>query len=885
MKALVEKHLRIYEHEFSGFLRTAVLFFFLFLFTALFRNYVDAAFLKRYGVEHLPLMLVINGILTFALLEGMDRLGRRYRDPLLLSGFLLAYSLLVIVLYLFVRISADLPYPILFQLLYLQDSVLLVYLWNMVGDLFDARQGKRIFPLLTAAQVTGAALGSFLTPPFARWFGSDSTLMIYSAACLVAALYLVQISKGVRTGGVAPSGRSGFRETWRQIPSMMKKFPMIRYLIILGVLPNVLLPVFTYQFNVIANSAFASESGLLSFLGLFRGSTTLLILIVLLWVGRIYREVGLVKSSFLQPLNFTLLFGALAVWFNIFVASISQVTILLMQRAVAGPLNKVLFNLVPMEVRSWSRVFVRGTAVKFGMVLGAFLVLGLKPLMAPRYMALAALAIAIYWLLETRFFARKFKWALKQVIVEGQVDFDRIEAECVTGSGGTSLEVHGLQDSLNDLVEKPGSGEIKPLPPGDALKLLEGGDPASRVAAAHALGGSANASAVVPLIRMLGEDDDSHKAAIAALLSCGESTQSFLEATLPEQPLRVQRGILEVLRLSGRRNVEILPFVGKLMEEAYENLISLQQLEGNSTPPLDMLKSRIRERNEELLSLCFHALWINHADMRLMYEALKSTEASTAVELVEASLDPFFSKYLIPLIDNISLDERIRQGREVLPLMRNETIERVIVRLAFSHDGTTRMLTAYVIGETFAEERFFPTLDALSRDKEKDVMEVAQFARRRSNDKRAEMPEIMEKINRLRDFLIFDGMGIREIHAIGSVAVVEVYLPGQIIIKEGEPDVSLYLVVKGRIAVFRKYGTPQQKEERNLGPGSFTGELRLFTELPSGATLLAAEKTEVYVIRRCHFQEIMKIYPQIGANLCLFFALKIVAMRPEEELE
>jgi len=29
----------------------------------------------------------------------------------------------------------------------------------------------------------------------------------------------------------------------------------------------------------------------------------------------------------------------------------------------------------------------------------------------------------------------------------------------------------------------------------------------------------------------------------------------------------------------------------------------------------------------------------------------------------------------------------------------------------------------------------------------------------------------------------------------------------------------------------------------------------------------------------------MKIYPQIGVNLCLFFALKIVAMRPEEELE
>ncbi|RJR50785.1 MAG: cyclic nucleotide-binding domain-containing protein [Desulfobacteraceae bacterium] len=885
MKAFVEKHLRIYEHEFSGFMWTAVLFFFLFLFTALFRNYVDTAFLKRYGVEHLPLMLVINSILTFAILEALDRLGRRYGDQTLLSGFLLAYCILVTLLYILVRRSAGLPYPVLFQLLYLQDSVLLVYLWNIAGDLFDARQGRRIFPLLTAAQVTGAALGSFLTPPFSRWFGGDFTLVIYSAACLLAALYLARPAKTSRSVGIVPVGLRSSRETWRRIPSLVKKFPMIRYLIVLGVLPNVLLPIFTYQFSVIANSAFGSEASLISFLGFFRGATTLLILVVLLWVGSIYRELGLVRSSFLQPLNFSLLFGALIIWFNIAVASIAQFSVLLMQRAVAGPLNKILFNLVPMEARSWSRVFVRGTAVKFGMMLGAFLVLGLKPLMAPRYMALAALVIAIYWLLETRFFARKFKWALKQVIVEGQVDFDRIEADCVTGPAGTSVEIQAFHESRQDLVLEPETLKGVTMDPGEALKLLEGEDPASKIMAAQSLAESGDARAVVPLISMLEGDNESHKAAVAALLSCGQTTHSFLEAILIEQPLRVQRGILEVLRLSGRRNVEILPFVGKLLEEAYENLISLRELEGIITPPVDMLKSRLRERNEELLSLCFHALWINHADMRLMYEALKSSELSTAVELVEASLDPVFSRYLIPLIDNISLDERIRRGREVLPLMRNETLEKVLVGLGFNHDGTTRMLTAYAIGEAFAEERFLPILDALSKDKEKDVMEAAQFARQRSSNKGAEIPETLDRINRLREFLIFDGMGIRELQAIGSVAAVEAYRPGQIIIQEGEPDVSLYLVVKGRIAVFRKYETPQQKEERNLGPGSFTGELRLFTELPSSATLVAAEATEVYVIRRCHFQEIMKIYPQIGANLCLFFALKIVAMRPEEELE
>jgi len=99
-------------------------------------------------------------------------------------------------------------------------------------------------------------------------------------------------------------------------------------------------------------------------------------------------------------------------------------------------------------------------------------------------------------------------------------------------------------------------------------------------------------------------------------LSFGKSAQAHLEVILTESPLRVQRGILEVLRLSGLKNVEVLPYLGQLLTEAFDNLIAVQQVEGNGSQAVDMLKRHLKERNEDLLSLCFHALWINHADMR-----------------------------------------------------------------------------------------------------------------------------------------------------------------------------------------------------------------------------------------------------------------------------
>ncbi len=164
MRAFWQRALDVYPAERRLLARFALLFFGLFLAVALWRNYVDGAFIKRYGVQEMPLMLLVNGLLTFAVLGGLARLGRRREESRLLAGFVLAYALATLGLYLLVGRGVAAAYAILFQMLYLQDSVLLVYLWNLASDRFDPRQGRRLFPLCTAAQVAGTTLGNFLTP-------------------------------------------------------------------------------------------------------------------------------------------------------------------------------------------------------------------------------------------------------------------------------------------------------------------------------------------------------------------------------------------------------------------------------------------------------------------------------------------------------------------------------------------------------------------------------------------------------------------------------------------------------------------------------------------------------------------------------------------------
>lgn len=887
MKRILEKYLKIYAHEASKFIWISAVFFVIFFVTAIFRNYVDATFLKRFGPQYIPWMLVINALMTFVVFGVADRLARHFRDHYLLSGFLAVYAASVTILFFMVRIGFkvagyEIAYPILYQLLYLLDSILLVYLWNMAGDLFDARQGKRIFPFITAAQVLGTTLGSFSTKPLTLLIGDDPTLLFFGAICFAVALFLFKTGSGVnKKEDGKGKGEKKQSVSLTQVPGLMAKYPIVRYLIITGIVPNFLLPIFFYQFSVIANNTFTSEESLISFLSIFRGTTTCTTFVLLFFVGRLYQSIGLTNASLAHPMNFSLIFASLSAFFTIHVAAYGQFTVILIQRAIAGPVNKILFSIIPSDLAAWSRTFIRGTVLKIGMLAGSIMMIVLKPVLSVQHFSLIALVIALYWVAETLIFRKHYKRILKQVIVEKQIDFDQIESVRAFDSGGAAMELGPV--SVEDRADLPLPAFVKEPPrlePDIALKLLDDPNPLTRTDAAASFVLSKDMRAVGKLIRCLGDgDDEVRKAAIEALMVYGEPILPFLEVSLVEAPPRAKQGILEVIRLSGLKEFEMIPFLGKELGQAYGNLAALRRLNtmGDSYS-VGMLRRHLVELNEETLSLIFYALWVYHADMRLMYQALKSETASIAVELVETSIPREMTAYLIPLIEDIPLDEKIEKGKKLFPIIRNETPDRILTLLVDAEDPVTRMLALFVIGEEMPANTFIPIVESRLKDRFPYVREIAEYSLQRCMNEVAPMPDVIERINRLRTFSIFEGMGVRELHAIASVIDIEQFSRGDIMIREGEENSSIYLIVSGQVTIFEGYGTEGQKEKATIGEGSFLGELSLFTRLPPNATCAAAALTEAYVLRHHQFQEIMRFYPQIGINLCRFFTTKLRQM-------
>jgi CRP-like cAMP-binding protein len=105
-------------------------------------------------------------------------------------------------------------------------------------------------------------------------------------------------------------------------------------------------------------------------------------------------------------------------------------------------------------------------------------------------------------------------------------------------------------------------------------------------------------------------------------------------------------------------------------------------------------------------------------------------------------------------------------------------------------------------------------------------------------------------------------------HVIERVALRDC-VSGDVILREGEPGGSLFVVVSGRVQVVGQ--GPPARELASLGEGAFFGELALLTDFPRSATVVAREPTQLIEISRELVSEIVRRSPEVLKTLLRFF--------------
>jgi ATP/ADP translocase len=438
MLKLLGKWLKVYEDEINLFLWSALLLFLIRSSNIIFNNFAETAFLKRFGVEYLPMIFIINSISTFFIMGLITGIIARLPGYRLLSYMLVICGTTVAGLRFVVPLGFEILYPILYILKAQYEVMLGLFFWNLANDLFNTRQSKRIFPLITAGGVMGGVVGSFGTPFLAKAISMDNLMFIYLGTTLIGAavvrrmgtLFPTLLPAEGKTKKVKK--RLSLKGEFKKVLPIIKESALVKILILLTLLPNVVIPIINYQFNYAIDEAFATEGGMIRFFGFFRGALNGISFIILLFVGRIYGRLGLPIALMFHPFNYVIAFLAFLFKFDYISAMYAQFTTRVLRNTINNPARGVLMGLFPVEFRSLIRPFLRGTVVRVGTLLGSVIIIVCTGIFHPRFLSLIAIVFMGGWIATTFVFKRSYSRILLDLISRNMLDLKSQEEQDVS---------------------------------------------------------------------------------------------------------------------------------------------------------------------------------------------------------------------------------------------------------------------------------------------------------------------------------------------------------------------------------------------------------------------------------------------------------------------
>ncbi len=91
-----------------------------------------------------------------------------------------------------------------------------------------------------------------------------------------------------------------------------------------------------------------------------------------------------------------------------------------------------------------------------------------------------------------------------------------------------------------------------------------------------------------------------------------------------------------------------------------------------------------------------------------------------------------------------------------------------------------------------------------------------------------------------------------------------VLIPGEFIIHQGDEGNEMYLVIKGRLNVYRNESADQVFE---LKSGDFFGEMALINDAPRNANVQAVSYVDLYVLERTTFEFVLTQHPDVAKRI------------------
>jgi CRP/FNR family transcriptional regulator/CRP/FNR family cyclic AMP-dependent transcriptional regulator len=127
----------------------------------------------------------------------------------------------------------------------------------------------------------------------------------------------------------------------------------------------------------------------------------------------------------------------------------------------------------------------------------------------------------------------------------------------------------------------------------------------------------------------------------------------------------------------------------------------------------------------------------------------------------------------------------------------------------------------------------------------------------------------------LRNVSLFDGLNEQEIEALAQVTISRTSSKDSVIILAEEEGDSLFIIKKGQVKVSILSEEGREVILSLMGPGSVFGELSLLDSKPRSANVIAIEDTDLIMLRRTDFVQLIYKVPKIATALLAELASRL----------
>lgn len=135
------------------------------------------------------------------------------------------------------------------------------------------------------------------------------------------------------------------------------------------------------------------------------------------------------------------------------------------------------------------------------------------------------------------------------------------------------------------------------------------------------------------------------------------------------------------------------------------------------------------------------------------------------------------------------------------------------------------------------------------------------------------MPQ--EDINFLRNVPIFAELEEKDLLKVVKLGTSQKYKKGNIVVLEQESGAALFVIISGKVKVVRMDEDGREVILSMFGPGEFFGEMSLLDGLARSASVVATVKSELFMIHRRDFLELLNEFPSVTISLLAELAMRL----------